>query len=392
MAFYTSSIHSKEIEPIFHTNYRTEFRLSNPENPLYLSSFRLCDVGCTMSGNNQELNRGAGILSMIKRVEILDGNVSLENLTNFNYWAAFRQQNRTNDVNMSQASKLSGNQMGFVNDNNQGLVYPSGQYATTSELTTFKGWVSLRDFMAFLSDSNEVPCSVFKDLRLVIEYETDPKKISPGTNETITGIVRPFLVVDEVVNQDLKKQREGLYQGVTFRPMESLNVYSPEITGETFKSYTLTGFNNKTIQRLLIMKAPTTTVSAAYGALSSVHFLSPSTNLIVNGSQLLPQELYTIAQEMSSVSESWGDCNIPYLGAKTNAANDTIIPGGAARVGWQSYINFDVNQYSRELVLKINRGFVNNGYYSQGINIVLFAEVLKRVMVNPDKTYNLMYV
>lgn len=390
MSFYTSSIKSHEVEPIVHNNQRTEFRLGNPDRPMYLSGMRLCNLGVVASVDNQAINRGAGLASLIKRLEILDGNVSLENFTNFNNWAGFRGQNRTNDVNISQSGNLNKSQIGFVNYQDVVNVLDAEPLLRNTEAATPKGWLSLRDYMAFLSDSNEIPTSVYKDLRIVIEYESDLSNVSPGTAATITSIVRPFMVVDEIVSEDLKKQRMAMYKGVTYRPLESAQVYSDVIAADRSSAHTLTGFNNKTIQKLLLAKAPTTTTSAAYGSLCSVNFLSPSYNLDVNGSQLLPQPIDTIAKELSSVSESWGDCNIPYPYNTPNVAGTTT--DNANRVGWQSYVNFDVNQYSRELVLRVNRGHNANAYYTQGVNLIVFAEVMKAVIVNPDGSYNVRYL
>lgn len=389
MSFYTSSIKCKEVEPVYHTDSRTEFRLSNGDMPMYLSSMRLCNVGFKMSAQSP-MNKGSGALSVIKRIEILDGNVSLENFVNFNQYVAFREQNRSNDKNCSSANILSQNQMGFATKSNVVQAFGSEKNADTSDDSTAKAWFSLRDYMAFLAESNEVPTSIYKDLKIVIEYENDPAVLCPGSANTFSGVVRPFMVVDEVVNEDLKQQRTKLYQGVQYKPFESLTVFSPVIGADKDESFTLTGFNSKTIQRMLMVKQPTTTVSGAYGKLCSVNFLKPKANLFVNGSQLLPSDIDTLAKELSSVSESWGDCNIPYPYADLN--DTSKVASSIDRVGWQSYVNFDVSQFSREMVLKLSRGYNANAYYSQGVNIILYAEVIKRVMVNADGSYNVMYV
>jgi len=393
MSFYTSSIKSKEIEPTYHTNNRTEFRLGSQDRPMYLSSMRLCNIGVT-TNSNTELNRGAGVYSIIKSIQIMDDNVSLENFHNFNQYVGFKQQNKTNDSNLSQAGKLVGNQMGFANDDYVVSPLNAGGNIGTSENGTTTGWLSLRDYMSFLSSSNEIPTSVFKDLRIVIEYETDIGKIAPsGPANNIASIVRPFLVVDEVVNQDLKSQREKMYQGISYTPIESSQVYWNAITADSSKSFTLTGFNNKTINKLLLVKAPTYAISQAYGSLSSVNFTKQRSNLLVNGSQLLPQDIDTTAKELSSVSELYGDCNIPYPYSSVGSATpETIVNSSANRVGWQSYVAFDVSQFSRELVLNMTRGYNANGYYSQAINLFVFADVLKAIQMNSDGSYNVVYV
>lgn len=372
---------------MFHTSQRTEFKLGGPDEALYLPTMRICNLGFTTTTGGASINKAAGVLSCIKRIEILDGNVSLENFVNFNQYVGFREQNRTNNDNLSQSEQLTGKDYGFVNlsDTIVNLNLPS---TTTNNVSTTKtGWLSLRDYMAFLSDSNEVPCKVFKDLRVVIEYDNNMSNLCPGSADTFKEIVRPFMVVDEVVNSELKQQRENNYKGVTYRPMESTQLFLPVIAADTSKTYTLTGFNNKTIQRMLMVKAPTTTISTnSYGSLCSVNFLKPSSNLTVNGSQLLPQPIDTIAKELSSVSESWGDCNLvfPY------ASGDPGLSVGVD-IGFNSYVNFDVNSFVRELQLNVSRGFDADGYYSQAINLILYGEVIKNVMVT-GSTYTVGYV
>jgi hypothetical protein len=420
MSFYNSSIETVEVQANSHTNNRTEFKLGN-RDAVYLSNMRLCRIGAVFSAGGQGINRLAGVYSCIRRIELLDGNVSLDVLNDFNYWAGFRQYNRTNDYNISSAGELSKNVMGFLpltapngyaggNLDAYPLESPSdGQGWGNTEAVTPKAWLSLKDVLAVCDELDYFSTRTFNNLRLVVEWETNPLILSPGTTETISSVIRPYLMVDEVVDDNVKMQMARSFRGGLYRPIESTQLFSPAITSDSSESYTLTGFNQKTINRMIIMKNPQSSdaiLSTSYGILSSKQLgevgdangqnitSRQQWQLQVSGANLLPGNGYdSEAQIMAGLSDSWGDCNSVWLNPRVGESRvNDIVTDAANRVGWTSYINFDVNQYVKQLVLKVNRPYLASTYYSDALQLRCFAEVNKAIIVNPDGTYTVRYV
>jgi hypothetical protein len=411
MSFYTSSIKTEEIQANSHTSQRTEFKLGNVDM-VYLTNFRLCNVGAWLANADQPINHQAGIYSMISRMELLDGDITLDLLDNFNYWAGFRQYNKSNDKNMSEAGVLSKNSLGYiahmvgVNTRPIGPLKTPPNWAITEAAATINSsWLSLKDFIAVLDEMDYLPTKTFNNLRLVIEWETDVDLLSPDTGSTISGVLRPYLLVDTISNPDLKQQMEKNFKGGLYRPIESTRVYSPAITANSSETYTLTSYNNKTVNRIIMQKGPTNPQSPFFGKVGSATFgvaknagvitQNPEYQLVVSGSNLLPGNGYTSeAQCLAALTDSWGDCTKFWLnGAVGNTTPNNIIENELNVSGWQSYVNFDVNQFVKQMQLKFTRPYPGAYvYYTQALNIRVFAEVNKSIIVNPDGSYIVRYI
>ena len=415
MAFYTNNIINSEIQPVSHQkNYRTEFRLE-PDN-LYLSNLRLINIGVTGKVGNK-LNQLVGALGVIKSISLLDGNETLDTLNNFNQYAGFRCYNRTNDENISQNYRLKKNYMGFINlgSNLDYVGGPAGfvqvgALRNPSELTdnvdtTPTMWVSLKDYFPFLEGSEYVPTSIYKNFRIVIEYENDVDNITPEDTDAFETTI-PFLVADMIDNDNVKSQILQNYNGVRFSPIENsrvvLNAIVPTVGNPNptqSQTFTINAFNDKTIERLLLVKEPVSTSSDTIGRLGSIGQYLESTQYNINGANLLQGAgLTSRNMTLAMLYDLYGDCNniAPngYLAESENYITDLDLVNRleytAVHIG--DYVqNFQL-QYGRTGQFDAAEADQSVLPLNQRLNLQLYAEVRKEISVNSDGSYAIAYV
>ena len=262
-------------------------------------------------------------------------------------------------------------------------------------------------YLAFLDSSQFLPSSIFKDLRLVIEYETNLDDIMPNGSAAMTTI-EPYLVADMLTNENAKMNALKSYKGVVYQPIEHSRVFVPAISPTAGDpnlkqevTFTINSYANKTVNRLLVVKTPVTTTSTHYGRLSSVGQFKESVQLNINGSNLLPNNGYTsFNQRQAALYDLYGDCNgiIPAnwstntCGAVADAVN---IAGQTDYTGVmiQNYVEQFQYVFGRYGQFNTNAG-ANQALqkYNQALHLNMFAEVNKLLQVNVDGSYAIRYV
>jgi hypothetical protein len=148
MSFYTSSIHSQQIDPrLDQSNQRAEFRFD--EDTVYLSNMRLLNVGITATQG--DYNKGAGVLSVIKNIQLLDGaGQVLDQLRKVDRYGAFINYNKANDSNKSINTFLKQHNLGYEVGNIDDSTVPenikvrtpfTNPKFDTTLATTKRGWL-----------------------------------------------------------------------------------------------------------------------------------------------------------------------------------------------------------------------------------------------------------
>ena len=147
LIYSTNKIQTKVLDPIYHTNRRTEFQIE--PNAVIMGNMRLVDVGFIASQNGSVSNK-LGVLGMlVKNIYLMDGGTVVDQMQDLPQFLQFKNQNTPNDKNISVNSKLNGSGNGFYQEpgtknnavskvNHKG----TGNY-TNSIDTTFKGWIGL---------------------------------------------------------------------------------------------------------------------------------------------------------------------------------------------------------------------------------------------------------
>jgi hypothetical protein len=419
MSVFNANISTRIIDPVFDSeNFRTEWRLNS--NTVYLSNMRLINVGIEDDGNSETgLNPLTGAYC-IESIQLYDGNQLLDQVLQASIYRAFQNANNTNDLNMSVENVLSRNSYGFIasgiqdwtgTEPNREDIKISGLWEGTFETGSNEpnsAWISLKEVLPFLTSSLYVPTSVFKNLRLVIQWKSKAqlKNLIVERTVNVNTLSLSSLVVDEVVDGDGREKVMKNYQGVVFKAVEHDAVHCEAInpaadSKETQNNrFLVNGFNNKTVERLIVVQTPLTestwvdgTETKGAGNQGSVAQLNNAFQFRVNGANKLPRSGFTKKnQRLAALTDSYGEFTIiptsnfvyvPYMKDLVSADNQT-----QNLLGQIDYTACDIREPVRELIIEYNRDGVagaGNAEINQPVRLNLFGECTKSIRVDNGK-------
>ena len=98
---------------------------------------------------------------------------------------------------------------------------------TDNENTSPTGYLDLRDVFPLLKSLEFLSTSVFKKLRIVIEYDVNNALTYTTSSENPTATTVPILVVDKVVDDAFVSKWVSGFKGVSWNCVESENVILP---------------------------------------------------------------------------------------------------------------------------------------------------------------------
>jgi hypothetical protein len=410
MSFYSSNISTSVLNPRFHSNNRSEFRFESTDS-VYLSNLRLINVGATVSQGGVDgratYNFAVGASVVIRNLYLYDNNTVLDSIENFSDYLAFLNYNNSNSENCDVNKSLLRHRQGFVyarvpNQDQQNpkpiLVTefaPVNTLPNTTFATTPKAFINLKDYMPLLGKLELLDTSVFKNLRLVIEYDLDG--ITVGAN-VVTGITVPQLVVDQVVNQQVLSGQK--FSGVSFNGIEreSVVLAQSSATGK----FRLSGFNGKTVVSMLVQKAPTSLPSERYATHCSVGLIDEVDQITVSGSDLFPNGgIRSSTQRLSVLHDSFGVSNtIPCATGLSmyragSFVSDAVEGSGPTydRISLQDYLGTIINKKVTSLDLSISRKIdvQADALYGQAIRLNVFCQIAKSILPTKAGGYIVQY-
>ena len=414
MSTYNGNIKTTYIDPIFdNVKFRTEWKL--PSDSVLLSNMRLLDIGIT-ANTGTDLNPLVGAYP-IRSIQLYDGNVLLDQQLEASIFKGFQNFNNTNDNNVSVENTVSRNALGFVAsgetdwqngrpDKNNIKVQRYNSRSVSGETS----WCNIKAVLPFLTSSLVVPTSVYKNLKLVVNWKTPNELRDLVVDRSDPGLIclaNSFLAVDEIVSDEAKKVAEKNYKGVVYRAIENDSVFVPQInppvngTLEQDNSFLMNGFNNKSLERVVIVQTPLDqstytdgTDTKGVGNQGSMPQWNTEYQLRVNGSNKLSRNGFTKRnQRLAQLTDSWGECNLP------TGNNFTYFPGMVGKLstdieqGQLDYTALKLNEKVNELVVDMKRtGVDGNAKLNQPLRLNVFGEVVKSVYVNPNGTYTVSYI
>ena len=431
MAF--SNVQSRILDPVFDRKGGfVEFRL--PSDTAFLSDLRLINIGLTSTSATDSPNPLLGVMASIKKISILDGSTLLDQINVATIYNAFRNANQVNDSNLSMNRFLKYVRNGYVfqgdysinagNQFNIGDPVVKEQNPNTytgNAIDAKRAWISLKDLLPFLRSSLVLPTTVFHQLKVRVEYNSSAEMTFLTTDSSATkeSSQDALLLCEEVMDGDMKDALMKNYQGVVFRPIEHELVVAPALTAtladnageetlEQNNEYKLTGATGKKLIKIAIAQTPTdsttwldgTTVKGD-GSVASVAQFKSAVQLIVNGTAKLPFGGMKASatgsyanRRLAMLNDSWGIFNIIN---NQNAVNMSVhrtqkYLQDPNLIGQQDFIGMLVDENISQLQLQYDRTFVfgNNGL-NQRLNLNVFYEVEKAVVVNSNGSYNVVY-
>lgn len=453
MALYSSNVRTQLIDPVFdYENNRTEFRF--PTGTVFLSNVRLINVGVKLDTAGGPFattyNALTGAYGVLKNIFLYDGNTVLDSIQNVDRWLGFRNFNKSNDTCSNMNNVLSKNALGFVYDgidtqqNGNPNFYNS--LAGASRIEPFfdpvnilqnaddtpQAWLSLKDLLPMAKAIAYLDTTVFKNLRLVLEYTKTKTDFASGTDGLTYSTVQPLLIADELTEGDTKDKLMGVFEGIGFVAMEQDRIVIPALNPNELDQTPLQsvnsqvqGFNSKKVNRMVIMKTPNSreTFSPLYDNRGSIAQLSEVHQLRVNGQNLYPFDgLKGDNIVASKCVDIWGTSCLP-LGAAPYMstwfpidppADEPIssdfldkltnhFPEALARMGETSYICANLSgervrefqfSYSRKGLRDPSVGLLQqkNRRYNQSLTLLIMAEVQKAIIPVKGGGYTVTYV
>lgn len=406
---YSSLLKSVYIDPIFNSSKgRSEFRLLQGNNEIYTSNLRLLNVGVVYNGNaNYAYNILGGAYCVISRISLLSGNELIEEIRDFTKWASFKNVNSTNDKNKSLNKFINKSLLGFETSGgltpNSELTY-SSYYTSKNTFSAAQNagnqntsWLSLRSIFSFLKNTPYLDTNKLDNLRVVLEYNTSSAVITDDDVFDLDndfGTSEPLLVCDEVMTKDNTVQQPDV---IEYLPVELDSVVVPAVnatsnTGTTQQlKVRVNGFNNKSVNRLLIVNSPTV-ANLNTDRWASVSQYNQVVQPVVNGKNLYPFEgIQGVNRRLALMVDTWGELNA--IDLMTNVGLGSCVSVHSTNsflTGTVDYTGFSINnkvdsldlEYQRDNVVDSSQANQTNATLNQALNLSLYGEVRKVLTVN----------
>ena len=416
MSYYSdSTIKTQYLDPrIYVENSRATFELDSNE-AAYLPDMRLTFLG--VKGTNlTNYNNLVGAMACVRSFTLYDGKQILSALNRQQFYRGFLNQNKVNSVNEKVASYLDCNQLGFsINGTDRKVTKVSASHVVnTTNLTTDTAWLDMREIFPILGQMTHLPTAVFKNLRVVIEYELS-SQVSNVNNNTLTTL-RPILAVNILTNPNVVDALNKKMLAVSWLEVEhdQFNIPQSAANGgaaddniEQNLSIKLNGYNAKRIERMLIVKEianaafeENANATLGFGKFSSQAVFKQKFQLRVNGRNMFPRAngIQGENEMLAHVAESYGDCNA-YPGSNQYGMDiSTIVAGGRDVLGQLSYIGVYVGEMISDLQIDFSRTGLQATAPAGGkrattdeLRAHVYCESRKQLTMGPNNTYVISY-
>ena len=448
MSLYSTSVSTAIIDPSFSSSRRCEFRIPF-KNQAYLPNLRIGNLGL-ISSQEVPYALGSGVAASIARITLLDGEEELDSLREVGSWLTFKSFMRPNSEAASISLPIEGGAgRGYTSSTTMEIdvPLPRQKFANTEAAHTqnehiHTGTLDLRVVFPFLGAITHLSTATFKNLRIVIEYQTDAARMVTQTAAAMLPLkpTVPILMADEITDQALIStlDKQMMSQPVYWDAIEVDRIGLPSTSTAAATATTApvtqnvslrsNGFVGKYMKRLLIQKSPQSSslnvsndIVQGFGGNGSVSMNQERANLRVNGRSLLGGQGYNTAAQMAmGVADTFGELNVAPYGAiqsvgldnarilclnapagvaptfpsildQTNVTAQT--PRHAATTGQQSYMAFRVDSKVDALQIEYQRvgrfqdttaDIPGQGGTSAALDLTCYAEISKSMAVGAD--------
>ena len=404
MAFQLSGnqIKTRIIDPTrYRANVNCEFKLDDVDVS-YLPNMRLINLGAATQ-TPQDIG---GLANLIHDIRLYDGREEIDSLRYAGQWMSFQQLRDSNSKNVSVNNNLLKSNVGSIIARNSTSIQVldaadvSQNTLNTAESTTkAKAHLDLRELLGSLSQMNYLDSSVFKNLRLVIEFETDINFIQHKVGQDMTTI-QPALVVDYTTAPNAPMRN------ISWLAIEHDEYSLPAAAAAAGATSALqqqsnnriNGFNNKSVERLLFVKQYSSNSIYNDGtdidkfSTGSIANYRESWQFRVNGQNVMPTAIDSDSKIQVLMADTWGDINAPLASNLYNFINKTELD--EAKVGKFAYAGVTISDYVKSLDVEHSRFVLDdtsNKKTNSGQRVHVFGEVRKSLVVKGGE-YMVSYV
>ena len=419
--YFDGSVETQYLDPVSYVpNGRCAFELDG-DKMAYLSNMRLLDIG-VVAGTQTDYSKGLGAMALIKNIRLMDARTELSALRNPAQYLFFKNANRSNAINKSNDSYLKRNALGLeiqATDGRLAHIYASGP-ADTTEQTTNKGYLDLREVFPILNVLQVLPTQIFRNLRIEIEFDANILNQILVDNSIAITTLRPVLAVDHINNAVLVNQEinslmksgvvwdEILHDNWTIPAVDT--TVEPYLTNPAFTSIQNASnqslaYKGKYVERLLICKqlqnkalaiTGGNAVSGFGGVASSYAVLNQTTQYRSNGKNIIPgfNGVNRPNERLGILSDEWGSVN-GFIGSnlyKWSRADESLAdPNEAGQMSWDCV---RLGQRVADLQVQIQRTNQRDtdalAPTNTALNINAYAECKKAMAVMSDG-YNIVF-
>ena len=388
---YSQNVETKVIDASNYVKNRyVEFKLDE-EEVNYLSDIRLINLGVT-AANTPIYNALGGAINLIKHIELLDGREVLCSARHISPYLAFQQTRQPNEKNKSVSNFLQKSDYGY--QALYGGIKTGGDPATVqADDTTPVSHISLRDCLPLLERTPALSTDMFKNLRIRIEFETSPYKVISSA-DTITT-TEPSLCVDIV------RGKMAMPSQVAWLEIEHdeyvLNGVTPTEANQPQRietSVRLNGFNNKYVERLLLVKQFDDLTKYGTSHIvknGSLALFKEEFQVRVNGSNVFPTIIDKDCVRANIMEDAWGVLNVVQHFNKCYTT-DALVAG--AQIGVTDYTGCVLADAVKDLQIEHNRSCINDNATDSKPNSIMKVHVYaecRKVLNMKGGDYQVLY-
>ena len=388
---YSQGVETKIIDASnYVANRYVEFKLDE-ESVNYLADIRLINLGVTAS-NTPKYNALGGAINLIKHIELLDGREVLCSARHISPYLAFQETRQPNEKNKSVNNFLLKSDYGY--QALSGGIKTGGDPATVkADATTPTSHISLKDCLPLLERTPALSTDMFKNLRIRIEFETSPYKVISSADPITT--TEPSLCVDIV------RGKMAMPSQVAWLEIEHdeyvLNGVTPTEANQPQRietSVRLNGFNNKYVERLLLVKQFDDL--SKYGTShivknGSLALFREEFQVRVNGSNVFATIIDKDCVRANIMEDAWGVLNVVQHFNKCYTT-DALVAG--AQIGLTDYTGCVLADAVKDLQIEHNRSCINDNATDSKPNSIMKVHVYaecRKVLNMKGGDYQVLY-
>jgi len=409
MSFYSSEqIKPDIIEPSVFVGSesagRAEFRIHGSVLP----SLKLLNVGRAGSAGTS-YHKSVGTLGSIRNISLLDGRTVLTEIRDFNDWLAWNVLSNSNQHNSDLDRFLKRHSVGYTNVFNPDDALNERKTEVRNPITAAldaaydvksvkQGFYDLREVFDMLRVMPVLSDKVFKQLRLVIEFETSGNRQKYQLNDNVaTTNNRPLLAVDRVMDDRQAMAMVAQIKAASWEDieMDRVNVSNVAAGNTLSQNRKVLGFNGKTLGRLVVKKTyqdksdyVNANAVVGYGVYSSLHCFQESFNVLVNGRAIYPRgKLEGTMRKLAHAVDTNGDLNLHEYSVFNPHGNAALLSAAddESECGRQDYFATSINDKITELQVEFSRtgktDTTNPSKYNNSLELFMMGYVGKQIQV-----------
>jgi len=415
MSYYSDdSASTKYIDPkIYVPNVRASWELDSNESA-YLPDLRICFLGGVTDGGDSAYNTLLGAIASCKNWRLMDGKTELCSQNVAQFIQGFRNLNRPNAQNQSVNSSLLCNGLGLTIEGANNKIERVAKVldASTAGVSN-SAFFHLSEVFPMLNSVTHLPTSIFQNLRVEVEFDSSRQSNLMDTTKTFATL-RPVLVADVLEDPKIVDMMNKNFRAASWLEREHDQFVIPQSVNNggandqklvQSVNVKVNGFNNKRVERLLMVKELSDKSLFLYGGTAVGgfgHFASQANfnqkfQVRLNGRNILPRQgMVANNERLAHVVDTYGECT-SFLGANQYGKKDNVnfMANGDKLGGQADYIALYLGDYVQDLQINYSREGLQDATAfrptTQTQIAHIYCECRKQITVANDGSYNISY-